>query len=94
MKKIFKISGKILGILLLLILLALFLVPVLFKGRIMEIARTEMNNSVNATVDFTDLSVSLIRHFPYLSVGMEGLSVVGKDDFSGDTLMQFRTFTV
>ncbi len=94
MKKTLKILGKILALLILLFLLALFLVPVLFKGRIMEIARTEMNNSVNATVDFTDLSVSLIRHFPYLSVGMDGLSVVGKDDFAGDTLMRFSTFTV
>ena len=94
MKKILKITGKILGILVLLILLALFLVPVLFKGRIMEIARTEANNAVHATVDFADISVSMFRHFPYLSVGMEGLSVVNEAPFAGDTLMSFRTFTV
>ncbi len=89
-----KITGKILGVLILLVLLALFLVPVLFKGRIMEMARTEANHAVNATVGFTDISVSMFRHFPYLSVGMEGLSVVNEEPFAGDTLMSFRTFMV
>ena len=94
MKKFFKISGKVLGILILLLLLLLFIGPMLFKGKIMEVARTEANNAVNATVDFSDIRLSMFRHFPYLSVGMEGLSVVNDAPFAGDTLMSFRTFTV
>jgi len=94
MKKILKITAKVAGVLVLVVLVALLVLPVMFKGKIMEIAREEANKAVDATVDFEDIRLSMFRHFPYLTVGMEGLSVVGHEPFAGDTLMRFRTFSV
>ena len=48
MKKFLKISG----ITLLAILLALIILPFLFKGKIIEFVKNEINQTLNARVDF------------------------------------------
>lgn len=94
MKKFLKIFLKVTGIALLLILILLIVLPIVFKGKIMEIAKTEINKSVNAKVDFADLDLSFIKAFPNASVGLEKLVVVGKGDFEKDTLVSFNEFRV
>ena len=42
---------------------------------------------MNAKVEFKDLSLSLFRHFPKLTVELEDISVVGINEFSKDTLI-------
>jgi len=79
------------------VIIALFLiaavaVPVIFKPQLMKIARDEVNSMLTAKVDFTDFRVSLIKGFPNLYVGMKGLSVVGTDSFTDDTLLAFNGF--
>ncbi|MFH1120913.1 MAG: AsmA-like C-terminal region-containing protein [Bacteroidota bacterium] len=83
MKKALKISG----IVLLVFVLTLFLLPIVFKGRIVETVRMEANKSLNATLDFKGVSLSLIRSFPDFSLGLTELSVVGIGDFGNDTLV-------
>lgn len=83
---------KIFLIVFVLIFALLLIIPVAFKGKILEIARTEINRNLNAKVEFTDLRLSLIRNFPNLCVSLNGLSVVGIDDFESDTLVSFKTF--
>lgn len=90
LKKILKITGIIL---LVLIVLA-FALPLLFKGKIISIAKTEINKNVNAKVDFSDIDISLFRHFPRLAVGLEDLQVIGTDDFSKDTLIAAKQIDV
>jgi len=82
MKKTLKISGIILGILLVLIIL----LPFAFKGTIVKKIMEETNKSLNAKVDFNDFGLSLFRSFPNFSLSMDGLSVVGIDEFKNDTL--------
>ena len=82
MKKIF----KILGIIVLVILLAMVVLPFAFKGKIVETIKREANKSLNATLDFDGISLSLFRNFPDLSVGLKDLSVIGVGDFEQDTL--------
>lgn len=82
MKKIF----KILAIVVLVILIAMVALPFAFKGKIVEAIKKEANKSLNATLDFEGVSLSLFRSFPDLSVGMKNLSVVGIEDFGQDTL--------
>ncbi len=84
MKKVLRWSGGILIALILLLLIA----PNLFKGKIIEMAKKSLNENLNAKVDFSDVSLSLIRSFPDLKVGLEELVVEGIGDFSGDTLYQ------
>lgn len=86
LKKILKISGITLAVL----FLALLSAPFLFKGKIVNAIKKAANNQLNATLDFDkDISLSLIRSFPKLSVGINKLSIVGKDSFNGDTLVYF-----
>ncbi len=77
---------KIIGIIVVIIIAAAILLPVIFKGKIVEIAKTEINKNVNAKVEFNDFSLSLFRSFPNFSLGIDGLSVAGTEPFTGDTL--------
>ena len=87
MRKILKYTGiSILA----LILLAFFL-PIVFKGKIVKIVKTEINKNLEAKVDFKDVSLSLFRHFPKLSIGLEDISVTGIHSFEGDTLLSAST---
>ncbi len=78
----------ILGIILFLLLGAAVAIPYFFKDRILAEVKKAANESLNATVDFKDVSISLFRHFPKLSVGLDDLSVTGKDAFEGIHLVQ------
>ena len=83
LKKILKISAILLAVLLLLA----FSLPLLFKGKILAIAKEQLNKNINARVDFTDVDISLFRHFPRLAIGLENLQVVGSQVFYKDTLI-------
>ncbi|GGF63220.1 AsmA family protein [Wenyingzhuangia marina] len=82
LKKILKGLAIFIG----LVFILLLIIPFAFKGKITKIAKEQINNSVNATVDFQDLSISLIRSFPNVSVDLQNLSVINKAPFAGDTL--------
>ena len=72
--------------LLLLVLALLVLLPLLFGGRIADRVKTEMNQSLDARVDWADADLGLFRNFPDLTLGLDELSVVGVNRFDGDTL--------
>jgi hypothetical protein len=90
MKKYIKISLGILGV----VFVILLVVPMLFKGKVEQIAKNEINKQLNANVDWGNLSLSVLRNFPNLTVGLQELSVIGVEKFDGDTLMYFSDFTV
>jgi vacuolar-type H+-ATPase subunit H len=77
---------KVIGIVFALIIALAILLPVLFKGKIVEIAKAEINKNIKAKADFTGFNLSLIRSFPNLQFTVKGLTVVGIDEFEGDTL--------
>jgi hypothetical protein len=81
-----KTALKILGILIVLILALAILLPIIFKGKIIELAKKEINKSVTAKVDFKDVGLSLFRSFPDFSLRIDGLSVIGINEFDKDTL--------
>ena len=83
LKKILKITGITLAT----ILLLLFLIPVVFKKQVQALVKREINKQLNATVDFKDVKLSLLRHFPKATITIKGLTVVGKGEFSKDTLI-------
>ncbi|RMG82310.1 MAG: AsmA family protein [Bacteroidetes bacterium] len=70
-------------ILVALLLGALVAIPYFFKDEVVAMVKEEANNAVNATIDFKDVDLSLIRSFPDLNLRLEGLSVVGKEPFEG-----------
>ncbi len=82
MKKAFKITA----IVLLVLVVVTISLPVIFKGKIVESVKHEANKSLNATLDFKGVSLSLIRSFPDFSLGLSDLTIVGVDSFGSDTL--------
>jgi hypothetical protein len=79
---------KITGITLAVLFAALLILPFAFKGKIVSAVQTAANKNLKATVSFNpDLSLSLIRNFPNLSLGIDDLKIVGKDSFANDTLI-------
>ena len=91
MKKGLKKALKITGIVFLLFIAFIILIPIIFKGKIIKLAEEQADKNLNAKVKFEDVSVSMIRNFPNLSVELKGLSVVGIDTFKNDTLIKFKS---
>lgn len=90
MKKFLKITG----ITLLVLILLAFLIPILFKKQITELVKKEINKSLTARVDFKDVSLSLFRHFPQVSINIDDLTVTGTGVFEKDTLISAQSIDV
>ena len=88
LKKIGKITGISLGA----VIALLFVLPFLFKGKIVNAVKEAANNNFNAKVSFNDdVSLSLLRNFPNLSLGIDNVKVVGVDSFAQDTLIDAKS---
>jgi hypothetical protein len=69
------------------ILIAAIVLPFAFKGKILQIAKEQANNNINAKVNFSnDIGLSIIKSFPNFTLEIKDLSVVGINEFEGDTL--------
>jgi hypothetical protein len=77
MKKIFRFAG----LLLLGIILVLFLIPIVFKDKIILAAKDALNDQVNSVVDFNNVDLSLFRSFPDARLTISDLSFIGIDTF-------------
>jgi len=76
------------------IFLVLLVTPILFKGRILEIAKKELNGMLSAEANFSDVKLSFIRNFPNAYVALENLTLTGTGEFEGETLVAFKSFSV
>ncbi len=83
---------KIFAVILIVLVAALFILPIAFKGKIIEAVQEEANNNLNAKLEFADLNLSLIKNFPNISAELEELTIVGIDTFAMDTLVGFKSF--
>lgn len=90
MKKIF--IG--IGIVLLLLLGALFALPYFFKDEIILEVKKAANENLTAVLDFKDVDISVFRHFPKLSVGLDSLDITGTGVFDGTKLVQCERLDV
>ncbi len=78
---------KILSIILVALFAILLIVPSLLSGKISDIVKHEANAMLNAEVEFAELNISLLRHFPKASLSLIDFSVIGVDEFEGQTLV-------
>ena len=90
MKKFF----KTVSIVAIVLVAALVIVPLVFKPQIVKKIKSEVNKSLYAKVEWNDVSISLLKGFPDLSLGLKDLSVVGINDFKGHTLVSFDEFSL
>ena len=89
MKKLF----KIIGISLLLVLLLLIVTPFLFQNQIKVAVKTYLNNNLNAQVDFDDVSLSLLSSFPQANVTVDNLKIVNHKPFEGETFATAKSIS-
>src|SRR6266545_7234256 len=84
----------IVGTLILLVLALLVVLPLLFRDRIAQRVKLEMNRSLDARVDWRDVGLTFFRNFPNLTLRLDDLTVAGKGRFEGDTLAAIRHLQV
>ena len=82
MKKVF----KIIGITLLVIIVLLIAGPFIFEVQLKNMVKKAINNNVNAQVEFSDLNLSFLRSFPQATLVLDDVSVINNAPFKGDTL--------
>jgi hypothetical protein len=78
---------KIIGILILLFVAALFAIPYFFKDQIKAKITETINQKVDAKVSFADADLSLFKNFPHANVTLDQLVIINKAPFEGDTLV-------
>lgn len=86
-KRILKWSG----ITLLLLLIAIVLIPILFKDKLKELVIKEVNKTLTAELELDDFDLTLLSTFPNLSVQLHGTRLKGLGDFEGVTLADIKT---
>jgi len=86
MKRFLKWIGICLGTLLILLILAIIVLPRVYKEKIRVDLEHEIDKQVNADVTFSEVSLKLFRHFPNLTLTLHDLVIKGKEEFKYDTL--------
>lgn len=82
MKKFLKITG----IVLLLLIVLVICLPFMFKGKLVELAKEQANNNLNAQVDFGAFDLSIFSTFPNFLFEISDVSVKNTGKFEGTTL--------
>jgi len=86
MKKLIISITIIIGI----IIATLIIVPFFFKDKLVDLIKQQANKNINATVNFNNnIGLSLIKNFPNFTINIKDLSVIGINDFEGDTLISW-----
>ena len=79
---------KVLGITIASVLLLLFLIPLLFPGKVSSEVKKIANKSLDTKMEFSKSRLSFFTHFPSLTVSLDDLSLTGSAPFSNDTLLK------
>lgn len=92
MKKFLVIIGGLVGI----IILAMVLIPIIFKDDIKKAVDDAISENVKANVfyDPDGINLTLFSNFPDFTFGMENFGVSGLDQFKSDTLVSVGSFEV
>lgn len=90
-------NKKKLGLILLsavgILLMAMIVAPVVFKGNIINRVKQMANESLQAKLDFKEVDISLFRSFPQLDVRINDLSISGINEFEGKRLFAVKTLS-
>ncbi|WP_405399281.1 AsmA-like C-terminal region-containing protein [Maribacter sp. Asnod2-G09] len=81
---------KIVGVLLVLIIIVLIAAPFFLEAKIGDIIKNNVNQNVNATLDFSEANLSLVSSFPNAEVEFKDVVLLNKAPFEGDTLFKAK----
>lgn len=90
MKRGSKILFSIFAGLIIILAFAILFIPFLIKGKVNDAVKSEANKMLEATVNFSTIDISLIKHFPEVTLALKDLSIIGIDEFSKDTLIKAK----
>ena len=85
---------KVLLSLFLVAIITLVTIPYFFKDEIVTGIKAAANDEIEATLDFDDVSISLIRHFPNLMVDIQNASLTGQGDFQNVILYKAQNTVI
>ena len=94
LKKILKIAGISVGSLVGFIFILLLVIPFFVKEKAGDIVKMVAKEYVSVKVDFSDLDISLIRHFPNASISIDDLNITGSAPFDNETLVSANRIEV
>ena len=84
MKKILKVTG----IVLLVLIAALFILPIIFEDDIEELVLKKVNKELKADISWNNFNLSLLADFPDAQLTINELRVINKEEpYAGDTLV-------
>lgn len=72
-------------------------IPFVFKDKIIAKAKEQLETYVDAKTDFKSIDLSLlknIKNFPNIALGIDDLTLIGKNAFDGDTLLNIGNTSV
>lgn len=81
--KILKWLGIFVGV----ILLLMFLIPLLFPGKVSQQVKALANKSLASELNFSRSKLSFFTHFPSLTVSLDSLTLMGSAPYKNDTLL-------
>ncbi|MGC1630547.1 MAG: AsmA family protein [Gelidibacter sp.] len=87
MKKFLKITG----ITLLIIIILLIALPFVFQSQIKGMVKNLINQNLKANVEFSDVSLSLLRSFPQAQVEVSDLVITNFEPFKDETFVTAKT---
>ncbi len=73
------------GIFILLLFVAALALPYFFKDDIKDFVNKEINENVEAKVDFEDIELSLLKSFPNLNTSIKDINIKGIGEFENDS---------
>lgn len=94
MKIIMKKALKIIGIIVLVLVIVLAATPFLFKGKLEDLLKKTINNTLNAQVEWESIDLSLFRSFPDATIVVNNFTVINKAPFLGDTLVNAKRLQI
>lgn len=68
--------------------------PFIFKGKLIEVVKQEVNNSVNATIDWGDFDLTLFSSFPDFSFDIQDVTVTGVKEYEGVKLADIKNTSI
>ncbi len=92
MKKFF----IILSVIFVVLIGAIIILPIIFKGEIKQAVQTEIEKNIKAKVFFDEnkIGVSILKNFPNITLTLRDFGLVGVDPFQDDTLFSASRFAL
>jgi hypothetical protein len=79
------------GITLLFLIIAIILIPILFKDQIKELVLKEVSKSLKADVTIKDFDLTFLSTFPNVTIQLYDTKVTGRTEFKGVELANIKT---